>query len=138
MVRVARLGQVSQQDDALPTLTDTALLRAKGLIAVGVVGCLFAPIAIKFALADPDWWSRVLASYHFLHKEYWNLRRRCLGFLLRKRQWWGTLRPSQGYPFELWLPPLQSYASSLRLFPVHVLCIGWKMTFPSFLSTHSS
>ena len=63
MVRVARLGQLSQQDDALPTLTDTELLRAKSLIAVGVVGCLFAPIAVKFALADPDWWTRVLVSF---------------------------------------------------------------------------
>lgn len=62
MVTVARLGQTSQVDP-LPDLSDTELLRAKSLIAVGVVGCLFAPIAIKFAIADPDWWPRVLKMF---------------------------------------------------------------------------
>lgn len=62
MVSIARLGQ-APKDEPLPGLTDTELLRAKSLIAVGVVGCLFAPIAIKFAIADPRWWPRVLQQF---------------------------------------------------------------------------
>ena len=62
MVTLARLGQ-APQGEPLPELTDTELLRAKSLIAVGVVGCLFAPIAIKFAIADPGWWPRVVQLF---------------------------------------------------------------------------
>lgn len=62
MVSIARLGQ-TPQDEPLPPLTKTELLRAKSLIAVGVVGCLFAPIAIKFAIADSEWWFRVLQEF---------------------------------------------------------------------------
>lgn len=58
MVRVARQGQ-GMKVEHLPDLTDTEVLRAQSLIGVGVVGCLFAPIAVKFALSGQDWWVRV-------------------------------------------------------------------------------
>ena len=62
MVSVARLGQVSQ-NESLVNLSETELLRAKSLIAVGFVGVVFAPIAIKFAIAGEGWWLRVLEAF---------------------------------------------------------------------------
>lgn len=62
MVSVARLGQVSP-DEPLVNLSETEQLRVKSLIAVGFVGVLFARIAIKFALANESWWSRVLEAF---------------------------------------------------------------------------
>jgi hypothetical protein len=46
-----------------PALTATEILRAQSLLGVGVVGCLFAPIAVKFAIAGPAWWGHVLEVY---------------------------------------------------------------------------
>lgn len=62
MVSMARQQYVSPKEP-LPPLTETELLRAKSLIAVGVVGCLFAPISIKLALVnDATWWNNVVLT----------------------------------------------------------------------------
>ncbi len=42
-----------------PKLSPVETLRAQGLVAIGVVGCLFAPDALAFALGGQDWWGRV-------------------------------------------------------------------------------
>ncbi|GFH48165.1 hypothetical protein CTEN210_04641 [Chaetoceros tenuissimus] len=41
------------------TLSDTELLRANGLLAIGVLACVFAPDALSFALGSQSWWERV-------------------------------------------------------------------------------
>lgn len=43
----------------LPELSPTELLRARGLLAIGVLGCVFAPDALSFALGGQEWWDRV-------------------------------------------------------------------------------
>ena len=43
----------------LPELSPTELLRARGLLAVGILACVFAPDALSFALGGQDWWDRV-------------------------------------------------------------------------------
>lgn len=40
-------------------LSDTELLRANGLLAIGVLACVFAPDALSFALGSQTWWERV-------------------------------------------------------------------------------
>jgi hypothetical protein len=58
----AIVGMARQQDDLYsepPLLTPTELLRAQSLLAVGIVGCIFAPEALTLALRGQDWWHRV-------------------------------------------------------------------------------
>ena len=42
-----------------PELSPTELLRARGLLAIGVLGCIFTPDALSFALGGQEWWGRV-------------------------------------------------------------------------------
>lgn len=42
-----------------PGLSDTELLRARGLLGIGFFGCLFAPEAIAFGLGGQEWWGRI-------------------------------------------------------------------------------
>ena len=42
-----------------PALSPTELLRARGLLAIGVLGCVFTPDALSFALGGQEWWGRV-------------------------------------------------------------------------------
>lgn len=44
-------------------LTETELLRVRGLLAIGVIGCVFAPDAVSFALGSQEWWGRVTALH---------------------------------------------------------------------------
>jgi len=46
-------------DKAPPQLSPTELLRARGLLAIGVLGCIFAPDALSFALGGQQWWDRI-------------------------------------------------------------------------------
>jgi hypothetical protein len=62
MVSVARQGN-DMSKEPLSDLTETEVLRAQSLLGVGVVGCLFAPIAVKFAISGQDWWFRVSELY---------------------------------------------------------------------------
>lgn len=55
MVRAARGSAVS-----VPTsLSETELFRANGLLFIGVLGCVFVPACLAFALKGDDWWQRV-------------------------------------------------------------------------------
>jgi len=47
----------------LPPLSDTELLRARGLLFIGILGCTFAPEALSFLLGGQDWWGRVTENY---------------------------------------------------------------------------
>ena len=40
-------------------LTNTELVRARGLLAIGVIACTYAPIVISFLVLGQDWWVRV-------------------------------------------------------------------------------
>jgi len=42
-----------------PELSATEIIRSQGMVAIGVVGCLFAPDALSFALGGQEWWGRV-------------------------------------------------------------------------------
>ena len=42
-----------------PELTDTELLRARGLLAIGILASVFAPDCLAFCLGGSDWWDRV-------------------------------------------------------------------------------
>jgi hypothetical protein len=53
----------SQQGLHPPELSPTELLRARGLLAIGVLGCVFAPDALSFALGGQEWWDRVYALH---------------------------------------------------------------------------
>ena len=46
-----------------PALSDTELFRTKGLLAIGVLGCVFVPDCISFALGSSSWWDRVTATH---------------------------------------------------------------------------
>lgn len=48
----------------IPTaLSDTELFRTKGLLAIGVLGCVFVPDCISFAIGSSSWWDRVTAIH---------------------------------------------------------------------------
>eukprot|EP00979_Chaetoceros_neogracilis_P019318 scaffold12161_cov297-Chaetoceros_neogracile.AAC.5 len=60
MVKFARGGWGDSKEEAFPPqLSPTELLRARGLLAIGVIGCVFAPDALSFALGGQEWWNRV-------------------------------------------------------------------------------
>jgi len=61
MVKFARggLDGDSNKEAFPPELSPTELLRARGLLAIGVIGCVFAPDALSFALGGQEWWNRV-------------------------------------------------------------------------------
>jgi hypothetical protein len=42
-----------------PPLSETELLRMRGLLAIGILAAVFAPDCIAFALGGSDWWNRV-------------------------------------------------------------------------------
>ena len=44
-------------------LSDTELLRVRGLLAIGIVGCIFAPDSLSFTLGGQLWWDRVTALH---------------------------------------------------------------------------
>jgi hypothetical protein len=47
----------------LPPLSETELLRANGLLAIGIVACIYIPEVLSFLLLHQDWWIRVGKLY---------------------------------------------------------------------------
>ncbi len=56
---VQRGQQLDIPAGSAPSLSPTELLRARGLFAIGVLACVFAPDALSFALGGQEWWDRV-------------------------------------------------------------------------------
>ena len=45
--------------DDSPELTKTELLRIRGLLAIGILGSVFVPDTLSFAIGGSEWWNRV-------------------------------------------------------------------------------
>lgn len=45
--------------DDKPPLSETELVRIRGLVAIGMLACVFAPDCIAFGLGSNQWWDRV-------------------------------------------------------------------------------
>jgi len=59
-------GNINQEDDKqplLPPLSETEVLRARGLVFIGLFGCVFTPDAISFLIGGEEWWSRVSSAH---------------------------------------------------------------------------
>ena len=61
MVGLAR--QTATGQVPVEPLSDTELLRARGLLAIGIIGCVNTPIVCLFLILGQDWWIRVAASF---------------------------------------------------------------------------
>lgn len=60
LVGIARLDNITpNSEESLPLLTPTELLRARSLLAIGFIGCVFAPEVGTLALRGQEWWHRV-------------------------------------------------------------------------------
>lgn len=46
-----------------PVLSDTELLRARALLGLGIIGCIYSPEVITFLSLGQDWWDRVMSLY---------------------------------------------------------------------------
>ena len=57
MVGLAR--QTDPQAMILPPLSDTEIVRTRGLLAIGMIGCIYSPEVISFLTLGQDWWARV-------------------------------------------------------------------------------
>lgn len=45
----------------IPTkLSETELFRVKGLLFIGIIGCVFVPCSLVFAFQGQEWWQRVI------------------------------------------------------------------------------
>lgn len=49
--------------DETPPLSDTELLRARGLLGIGILASVFAPDCLAFGLGGSEWWDRVSALH---------------------------------------------------------------------------
>lgn len=58
-VRKDEQSKLWSQNIELPILSETELLRARGLVFIGLLGCVFAPDALSFCLGGQEWWGRV-------------------------------------------------------------------------------
>ena len=47
-----------------PELSETELLRARGLLFIGILGSIFLPDAISFGIGQQEWWERVYSMHH--------------------------------------------------------------------------
>ena len=56
-------GGSKNEKDEIPALSEVELLRARGMLAIGCVACVFAPDAVAFALGGQEWWDRVNSLY---------------------------------------------------------------------------
>jgi hypothetical protein len=65
MVRVIRqIPRVGADSDSdLPALSSTELFRAQSLLAIGIIGCIFAPEVLVLTLQGQDWWLRASHAY---------------------------------------------------------------------------
>jgi len=53
----------SQDETIIPTLSETEVLRATSLLAIGVVGCIYTPMVLSLVMKDPNWWTLVCDKY---------------------------------------------------------------------------
>jgi len=58
----------SRSDDtksitSTPELSETERIRLKGILAIGILACLFSFSALSFALGGQDWWGRVISIH---------------------------------------------------------------------------
>lgn len=59
-VRASRYFSPIPKELSVPTeLSKTELFRVRGLIFIGVIGCVFLPACLTFAFRGDDWWQRV-------------------------------------------------------------------------------
>lgn len=49
--------------DETPPLSETELLRARGLLGIGILASVFAPDCLAFGLGGSEWWDRVSALH---------------------------------------------------------------------------
>lgn len=49
--------------DDTPELSETELLRMRGLLGIGILGAVFAPDTISFAIGGSQWWDRVSLAH---------------------------------------------------------------------------
>jgi len=56
-------GHIFINESTTPPLSETELVRARGLLAIGLLACVFAPDCVAFALGGQDWWGRV-SEFH--------------------------------------------------------------------------
>jgi hypothetical protein len=47
----------------IPPLSETELLQARGLLAIGIIGCIYAPEVLAFLILGQDWWIRVIDHF---------------------------------------------------------------------------
>jgi hypothetical protein len=47
----------------IPPLSETELLRARGLLAIGIIACIYAPEVLAFLFLGQDWWNRVIDHF---------------------------------------------------------------------------
>ena len=60
---VATLVGPDEWFDGAPPLTEIELVRVRGLVAIGVVACVFVPDALAFCIGGEAWWARVTDVY---------------------------------------------------------------------------
>lgn len=66
IVTVSRLmtQQTTYGNDSTPTaLSQTELFRSKGLVFIGILGCVFVPACLAFAIKGDAWWQDVLVNH---------------------------------------------------------------------------
>lgn len=56
MTRIARLDTSLSVPSSI---SETELFRTQGLLAIGVLGCVFVPDCIAFGIGSSDWWNRI-------------------------------------------------------------------------------
>ena len=61
---IVRFFRGMPTSQSIPTeLSDTELYRVKGLLFIGILGCIFVPDCLVFAFQGQEWWSRVTELY---------------------------------------------------------------------------
>jgi hypothetical protein len=108
MVSFARQQSSNEQDVKaldLPSLSETELLRAHALLAIGVVGCIYAPEVISFlSLGQQCGSANIMPTQHNLH---WNHRQLSLASLQARPAWWHIGLVKQALvPLAIWYQPL--------------------------------
>jgi hypothetical protein len=66
IVSVSRLmtQQTTYDNDNIPTtLSETELFRSKGLVFIGILGCVFVPACLAFAIKGDGWWHNVVVNH---------------------------------------------------------------------------
>lgn len=64
LVRASRVLSPSRTPQSVPaSLSETELFRTNGLVFIGVLGCVFVPACLAFAVEGQGWWERVCALH---------------------------------------------------------------------------